>query len=441
MENPALELEVISKKQEDEKKEVIEPAVTQALVDEVDAGLRSVKVENKEEDKLDGIRRKVALKPSPLLYGKKEVKKRDKALTLWAKIWRRIRYALPVLLIVIMIAINQSIHKRETNQKKPHSQIDYERLFQVLEKDTPLLKEWQMQEIVRRFYVFNWTNSEEIGNFPSVKPNFQEVGPFVFDEMLKKIDLAFDANGNQVSFGLERTKIFNREASVDDLEVKVISAADSTTLSSISEVLYGSFLTPVPYFYHQNITSERKGLFKVFTGNDKRETMNQLVDRAPITLGEVWSTLSTPDFTHPLQIYSPDTCLSVSFNDIQLTEGARQWASSCIEMESQTEKCHVVKTVNRCRGHSAPLVISFPHFFTDKNYEYDETITQNVAGLKADKKQHRPYVRFELKTGKLLEKRMRLQFNYVYKVARTGTEIVMPLFWYEETLLTERSLS
>lgn len=431
MENPGLELDVISssEKKQNEKDEAIanEPAASQAFIDTVDAAVKTshphvkILLNDETEDKLDGIRRKVELKPSPLLYGKKDVKKRDKALTLWGKVWRKIRYALPVLLIAIMIIINQSIHKRETKQKKSNSNIDYERLFQVLDRETPLLKEWQMQEMVRKFYVFNWTNSDQIGNFPAVKPQFEEVGPFIFDEILRKIDLVFDKDENQVSFSLERTKAFNREASLDELDVKVIAPFDTPTLSTISEVLFGSQLSPVPYFYHQNITSERKGRFTVFTGNENRNSMNELVDRPTDTLGDVWSTVSTPDFTRLLKIYSPDVCLSINFNDIQLTENSRQWSSSCIEMEpahdqTMVERCKVVKRVTRCRGHSKPLTVSFPHFYTDKNYEFDEMFVKNVAGLKPDKKRHRPYVRFELKTGKLLEKRLRLQYNVAYKV-------------------------
>lgn len=434
MENAALELDVISasekkqnEKEETEKEIVVESEATQALVDTVDAAVKTnphVKIivtDDKGEDKLDGIRKKVALKPSPLLYAKKEVKKRDKALTLWSKVWRKLRYALPVLLIATMIIINQSIHKRETNQKKSNVQIDYERLFQVLDKDTPLLKEWQSLKIGRKFYVFNWTNSDQIGNYPTVKPNFQEVGPFFFDEVLMKIDLAFDTNENQLSFSLNRIKQFNRDASLDELDdVKVIIPAEKPTVSTVTDILYGSLLSPRPYFYHQNITSERKGRLTVFTGNDNREVMNHLVDSPLDTLGDVWSTASTPDFTHPLRIYSPDVCLSTNFNDIQLTENGRQWASSCIEIESsgydQTEKCQVVKRVNRCRGHGRPLMVSFPHFYTDKNFEYDEMYLQSVDGLKPDKKRHRPLARFELKTGKLLEKRMRFQYNVEYKL-------------------------
>lgn len=439
MENAGLELDVISsseKKQneKDETKEivVVEPEATQALVDTVDAAVKHghghVKILLNDGmdgiDEHDGIRKKVALKPSPLLYGKKETKKRDKALTIWGKIWRKIRYALPVLLIAVMIIINQSIDKREKNQKKSNTQIDYERLFQVLDRDTPLLKEWQTQEMVRKFYIFNWTNADQIGRFPAVKPHFQEVGPFLFDEILKKIDLVFDPSENQVSFSLDRTNEFNREASLDDLDLQVISPFDTPTLSNISEVLYGSSQSPNPYFYHEHVNPERKGRFTVFTGNENREILNQLVDRQLDTLGDVWSTVSTPDFTHPLRIYSPDVCLSIHFNDIQLTESGRQWSSSCIDMEpvhdhSAVERCKVVKGVNRCRGHSRPPTISFPHFYTDKNFEYDETYLTNVDGLKPDKKRHRPFVRFEMKTGKLLEKRLRLQYNVAYKLSNS----------------------
>lgn len=445
MENKALELKILSSAPEN--KEVVEPQATQSLVDTVDAAIKSTahvqtknKENNKQEDVIDGIRKKVELKPSPLLYSKKETK-RKKALTLWGKIWNKLRYALPVLLIATMIIINQSIHKHETNQKKPNTKIDYERLFQVLDRETPLLKEWQTQENVRKFYVFNWTNSDQISSYPRIKPHFEEVGPFVFDELIKKTDLVFDTNENQVSFSLDRTKEFNRDASFSDLDTKIVSPFKTHT--TVKSIIYGSLYSQISYFYHQNVTSERKGRFTVFTGKDARETMNQLVDRPFNTLGDVWSSVSTPDFTHALQIYSPDVCLSVKFNDIKLTETGRFWASSCIDFEhdnaTTAERCKVVEKVKRCRGHSNPLIISFPHFYTDKNYEYDESFGQDIEGLTPDKKRHRSYVRFELKTGRLLEKRMRLQYNHAYKLP-SNKEVITPLFWSEEILISERGL-
>uniref|UniRef100_A0A336KA87 Sensory neuron membrane protein 1 n=1 Tax=Culicoides sonorensis TaxID=179676 RepID=A0A336KA87_CULSO len=433
---------------------VIEIEATQALVDTVDGAKPSHEhhvqiVDSK--DVIDGIRKKVELKPSPLLYGKvgPKQKKREKALTLWGKIWRKIRYALPILLIATMIAINQSIHRRETKQKKVSVNYDYQRLFQVLDRDTPLLREWQSQEITRKFYVFNWTNSHEINKYPSIKPHFDEIGPFVFNEILSKTDLAFDPDDNKVTFNLERTKTFNALGTTGDLNSKIITP--NNELTSISNVIYGSISSPAPYFYHQNLTSERKGRFTVFTGKDNPELMNQLIDRNGDTLGEIWSDISTPDFIRPLKIYSPDVCISINFNDIQLTESGRQWASSCIEMEPITdqttvEKCKVVKRVNRCRGQSGPFTVSFPHFYTDKNYEFDESYLRNVDGLKPDKKKHRSYVKFELKTGKLLEKNVKLQFNVPFKLDntqspdKTSNQILMPLFWYEEIIITERAL-
>lgn len=50
-----------------------------------------------------------------------------------------------------------------------------------------------------KLYLFNWTNAAEMNN-SAVKPRFQELGPYTFDETKEKVNITWNANNNTVSF-------------------------------------------------------------------------------------------------------------------------------------------------------------------------------------------------------------------------------------------------
>ena len=72
------------------------------------------------------------------------------------------------------------------------------------------------------FYLFNWTNPEDFYK-TSVKPKFEELGPFVFLETREKVNIEWNDHNNTVTYGLQRFWYFDRESSVHDLSMKVVS--------------------------------------------------------------------------------------------------------------------------------------------------------------------------------------------------------------------------
>lgn len=72
------------------------------------------------------------------------------------------------------------------------------------------------------FYMFNWTNPQDLLD-TSVKPRFQEIGPYVFNEVKEKVNITWNDNGT-VSFLLRRDWHFNEEKSVGSLDDEIVTA-------------------------------------------------------------------------------------------------------------------------------------------------------------------------------------------------------------------------
>lgn len=94
----------------------------------------------------------------------------------------------------------------------------------ILKPDSYLLHMWRKNPIPLRldFYLFNWTNPEEIHN-SSTKPKFQEIGPYVFRETKEKVNITFHAN-NTVTFRQLRHWYFDErhtKGSLEDIFVTV----------------------------------------------------------------------------------------------------------------------------------------------------------------------------------------------------------------------------
>lgn len=83
------------------------------------------------------------------------------------------------------------------------------------------------------FYIFNWTNPEEVGQ-PNSKPHFEEIGPFVFKETKEKVNITWNDN-NTITFNQLRYWYFDEEKSISNLSTKV------TTINSIAVVSIFSF--------------------------------------------------------------------------------------------------------------------------------------------------------------------------------------------------------
>lgn len=87
--------------------------------------------------------------------------------------------------------------------------------------------------IYTKFCLFNWTNPEEFRN-PNVKPNFVEMGPYVFLEKDLKMDLDFHDNST-VSYYNRKTWFFVPEMSNGTLD-DMVTAAHVITASVVDMV-------------------------------------------------------------------------------------------------------------------------------------------------------------------------------------------------------------
>lgn len=85
----------------------------------------------------------------------------------------------------------------------------------MLQNGTENYKNWIRTPFPMYFevYMFNWTNPNQIHEFPKVKPNFVEVGPYVFQEVRERVGIKFDKSGNSVNFNQTRHWYFRPELS------------------------------------------------------------------------------------------------------------------------------------------------------------------------------------------------------------------------------------
>lgn len=96
--------------------------------------------------------------------------------------------------------------------------------------------------ISMEFYLFDWVNAEEFAANPSaVKPRFEEVGPFVYTEEHKRVDVSWSEDGSTISYNQTRTWHFVPEKS-ENLSSPV------TNVNGIALVRFGTGLSSASSF-------------------------------------------------------------------------------------------------------------------------------------------------------------------------------------------------
>lgn len=82
----------------------------------------------------------------------------------------------------------------------------------VLKPDSKVFFMWKKNPLPLKmdFYFFNWTNPEDINN-SSVKPKFQQVGPYRFVETKEKVNVTWNKN-NSVTFNQLRYWYFDKNS-------------------------------------------------------------------------------------------------------------------------------------------------------------------------------------------------------------------------------------
>lgn len=93
------------------------------------------------------------------------------------------------------------------------------------------------------FYFFNWTNWEEFNvesesrralAWKNVKPKFEQLGPYVFEEIHERVGLVYDDDDNEVSFNQTKTWWFRADLSNGTLDDKVTSINPISLVSNVS---------------------------------------------------------------------------------------------------------------------------------------------------------------------------------------------------------------
>lgn len=76
----------------------------------------------------------------------------------------------------------------------------------VLKPGTIIYKLWEQPPDPNIFsvYFFNWTNSKDVYN-KSIKAKFEEIGPYVYSDRMKKVDVLFNNDNNTLTYKVQRT--------------------------------------------------------------------------------------------------------------------------------------------------------------------------------------------------------------------------------------------
>uniref|UniRef100_A0A336LK52 CSON007932 protein n=1 Tax=Culicoides sonorensis TaxID=179676 RepID=A0A336LK52_CULSO len=194
----------------------------------------------------------------------------------------------------------------------------------TLQNGTENYKNWIKTPFPMYFevYMFNWTNPDQISEFPKIKPKFVEIGPYVFQEVRERVGVKFVKSGSQVNFNQTRTWYFRPELSgnlslndkitnlnticatimwnmryLPSLERKMANklyfdlACDLTKTARVRELLFDGYndkilmllqlikkefpkfnlnipFTKFGWFYGRNASSEHDGIMNMETGKD-----------------------------------------------------------------------------------------------------------------------------------------------------------------------------
>ncbi|CAH1156006.1 unnamed protein product [Phaedon cochleariae] len=97
--------------------------------------------------------------------------------------------------------------------------------------DSPTFKAWRTNDppLIMEIFMFNWTNADQVYN-SSVKPEFEEIGPYRFKEIKEKVYIRWHEHNHTVSFLTNHTYYFDYENSVRNLS-DVITTINAVPLT------------------------------------------------------------------------------------------------------------------------------------------------------------------------------------------------------------------
>lgn len=72
-------------------------------------------------------------------------------------------------------------------------------------------------------YLFNWTNSDAFQLNSTIKPQFEELGPYRFRETVDKVDIVWNEHNHTVSYRKKASFVFDADNSNGTLNDMVTS--------------------------------------------------------------------------------------------------------------------------------------------------------------------------------------------------------------------------
>ncbi|XP_058445850.1 protein croquemort-like [Malaya genurostris] len=282
---------------------------------------------------------------------------------------KMVSFGCSVLLILIAIILG-------TLWPTMSSQMLHEKL--VLKNGSVNYQNWIKTPIPMflEIYMFNWTNPNELHRYPEVKPHFEEMGPYVFQEVHERVGLVWN-NNDTITFNQRRTWRFDRDLSkgslndtVTNLNVISLNVAyferNATTLEkmvinkvldwdgsvfwynkTIREILFEGFddtlldllktlnnTVKVPFdkfgwFVNRNLSDTYDGTFTIQTGADSLENVGVLTQwnganhtgmyrgkcgEVRGTTGELWPVMHSNKTN--VTIFASDVCRSLTLQYI-----------------------------------------------------------------------------------------------------------------------------
>ncbi|KAJ8916544.1 hypothetical protein NQ315_000186 [Exocentrus adspersus] len=322
-------------------------------------------------------------------------------------------------------------------------------------------------------YIFNYTNLEEFDAKLEKKLRVNEVGPYVYEETLQKVNVQFSEDGTRVSYQEKRSYKFRPDMSKgkqsDQVYVPNIPLMAGTAITKhhnyFARLAFSSFLTGI----------DEQPFVKLAADQYIIGYRNRLVD-----LSQSWSWLNGQDM-HGVEkvgllsakigvnphVFTMNTGkadidrlgLIEKLNgheqfDYWSTSDCNRYVSSDAIYASAEEKsenqCFCSLSSGECplRGvfnvtpcnYGIPMFISNPHF-----HGADETLLQAVDGLKTmRKKDIQTYINLHPTMGFAMSGRVVFQANIqvqkaygVYQMDRFQDGLMLPLAWLKAEIKEE----
>ncbi|PSN44140.1 hypothetical protein C0J52_15657 [Blattella germanica] len=352
-----------------------------------------------------------------------------------------------------------------------------------LKPDSLSFKLWKDPEVPIRLnvYFFNWTNPEQIYD-SEFKPNFVEIGPYVFREYYMKVNFTWNEN-NTVSYNRKRYWHFEEENSVGRLEDNIttlnpiaLSAAYISrnrniwirlTVSSVIKMsqqkisvtrTVGTFLfsgysdvmltltsaMPVlfskdnsakfdkfAWYYKRNGSEAYDGVYNMDTGADDVRKIGRMREwnhrnRTNAYKGETGKLYYKED----REVMGVPGYLYVGTRSFFDSGESDNWClcdGECVP--------YGAINISACQ-YGSPIFTSYPHFL----YAHPSYL-EKVQGLKPSETKHRFEMTIDPKTGIILEGKIRMQVNVLLQpynniqLFNGVPKMLFPMIWVENNAI------